>query len=146
MYAVIIKMGETMQLIIYTVLGFVGLFAVATIYRRTKEHFIRRSRLEETKEEFLQYFEDNGLSTVLASSVHEYLIDWMNRIDFPVRPNDKFADIYGIVDEDLDDLVIGIAHVNNLVVPSDTSYWQSPVVTIEDLVRFISSFTRESQL
>jgi hypothetical protein len=60
--------------------------------------------------------------------------------DFPVRPQDDIAKIYGIVDEDLDDLVLEVAEANNLVVPTEPDEEQEPIATVEDLIRVIASF------
>jgi hypothetical protein len=131
-----------MQVVGYAVLGAIGIFLLVGIFRRTKDHLLQGDRLYDKKEDFLQYFEERDLSADLALSVYVYVSDWMGR-EFPVRPSDNIAEIYGIVDEDLDDFVLAIAKTGNLVVPTDTSYWQNPVVTIEDLVRFVSSFAHD---
>jgi hypothetical protein len=65
----------------------------------------------------------------------------MNRADFSVKPTDNIAGVYGIVDEDLDDFVVQIAEVNHLELPENADYWHTPVATVEDLVRFVSTFS-----
>lgn len=95
------------------------------------------------KEDFLHDFLENEILTLIAANVYDYLQDWMSRKDFLVTPGDRIYNVYGIVDEDLDDLVIAVADANNLILPKDTSYWSTPVVTVEDLIRFIYSFNRK---
>ncbi len=127
-------------MIFYAILGAVGIFATGTLCIRIKNYFVERSRQADKKEDYLQHFVSQGLSKKIALDVYKYLGDWMNRSDFPVRPNDNLSKIYGIVDEDLDDLVIFAAESNNLALPNDTSYWKTPVETVDDVIRFVSTF------
>jgi hypothetical protein len=60
--------------------------------------------------------------------------------DFPVRPQDNIVKIYGIVDEDMDEMIMEIAEANNLVFPDEPGYWPKPIDTVEDLIRIIASF------
>ena len=100
---------------------------------------MKKDNPEVWKDNFGQYFSNGEAISEIALSVYDYLSNWMSREDYPVRPSDKISLVYGIVDEDLDDFVIAVAQANRLVLPGDTSYWMNPVVTVDDLIRFISS-------
>jgi hypothetical protein len=80
------------------------------------------------------------LLSSIKRDIYAYLRDWMGNQNFPVERSDKLYETYGIVDEDLDDLVVFVAKSNELKLPSDVSYWTSPVNTVDDLVSFIATF------
>lgn len=100
--------------LIYLGLSLIGIFAFGMVFIWLKEYILRNNRKEDGKEKFLECFVNEGVSESLALSVYRHLQDWTNFSDFPVRPQDNIADIYGIVEEDLDDLIIEIAEANNL--------------------------------
>jgi hypothetical protein len=129
-----------MQAFIYLALFFIGLFSLLMIFQWIRDYINLRNRRGDKKEDFIDYFVSQGISESLALSVYHYLQNWVNFKDFPVRPQDNIDDIYGIAEESLDDLIIEIAESNNLEIPSNTDYWGKPVVTVEDLIRFIASF------
>lgn len=97
------------------------------------------NKIEDSREKFLSYFSEQGISELLALSVYKniYQKHFFKR---PVRSDDDLYKIHGIVDEDLDDLVLEIAEINNLKIPLNTHYWIKPVITVEDLIQFIASF------
>lgn len=68
----------------------------------------------------------------------------MNRDAFVVTPNQNIYKVYGIVEEDFDDLVIALADENNLALPESTAYWEGPVETVDDLINFVMSFLPRS--
>lgn len=108
---------------------------------------MEQGRDEDPKDNFVRHFlSKNKAISPIALDVYNYLQDWMGRKDFPVKPTDRISSVYGIVDEDLDDFVMEVANANDLALPKDTSYWQTPVITVEDLIRFISSFSHKSDL
>ena len=98
------------------------------------------SKNEDNKESFLEYFSKQGISLSLALSVYDDIYNG-HLFKRPVNPGDDLYKMHGIVDEDLDDLIIEIAEANNLKVPLNTDYWQNPVTTIEDMIFFIASFS-----
>jgi hypothetical protein len=125
---------------IYVIAAVVGFIAVGTIVIYIRAYIIRKSRKNDKAEDFMNYFVSEGMSGSLVRSVYSYLQDWMGSNGFAVRPQDDIGRIYGIVDEDLDEMVVEIAEANNLVIPLETDYRQKPVETVEDLIRFIASF------
>lgn len=133
-----------MWIFTYLILTFVGLFGLLMIFQRIKDYVIYKTRDGERKEDFINHFVREGISENLAHFVYQYLQDWMNIKDFPVRPQDDLAIIYGIADEELDDLIIESAKTNNLEIPANSDYWGSPVVTVADSIRFVASFKQKS--
>jgi hypothetical protein len=128
------------MIIIYILLVALVLFVFVTFVVWAKRHVARGSD-EYELDHFVRYFRDRGFKEPLVISVYQYLQKWMNRADFSVKPTDNIAGVYGIVDEDLDDFVVQIAEVNHLELPENADYWHTPVATVEDLVRFVSTFS-----
>lgn len=132
------------ELLIYGVLIFLGLLGTSMIFFWIRDYFISKSRSKDKKEDFINHFSKIGISTSLALSVYQYLQDWKYIDKFPVRPTDDIANIYGIADEDLDDLIIEIAQSNHLEIPQNTNYWKTPINTVEDVIKFVSSFSQKN--
>lgn len=66
----------------------------------------------------------------------QYFRNWRNRQDFRVEADQVIYKVYGIVDEDLDDLVLHVADKYGKRPPDDTSYWSTPAETPGDVARF----------
>ncbi len=98
------------------------------------------NKSEDSKERFLDYFSEQGISVSIALSVYNDIYNG-HLFKRPVKPDDDLYKAHGIVDEDLDDLVLETAEANNLKVPVSTNYWQKPIITVEDLVQFLASFS-----
>lgn len=141
----ILSLESKSMVFIYVIAAFIGLVVLGKIVGYIRDYLIRKSRKDDKPEDFTDYFVGEGFSESLVLSVYHHLQDCIGPKDFPVRPRDNVAKIYGIVDDDLDDLVVEIAEANQLVLPLVTGYWQKPVVTVEDLVRFIASFPVKDQ-
>lgn len=92
----------------------------------------------------LQMFDREGIPEELATTIIQYLRNWMGEQHFPVDPMDFLSAKYGIVDEDLDDFVLSIASDCGRNPPSDTSYWPTPITTVRDLAHFVMSFPEKS--
>ena len=135
-----------MRYFIYGAIGFVGLIALGTLVSYIQAYLIRRNRKDDKRGDFIDHFVSEGISEPVALSVYKYLQNWMGFDDFPVRPQDNIVKIYGIVDEDMDELIIEIAEANNLVVPDEPDEEQEPIATVEDLIRFIASFSEKRPL
>jgi hypothetical protein len=81
-----------------------------------------------------------------AFSIITYLRGWEGNQILRVSPSDELYGKYGIVDEDLDDFVLAIAAQNGRQLPSDASYWQQPITTIQDVFEFVMSFPEEKDV
>lgn len=130
-----------MRYFIYAAAAFVVIYTVVTIVGHIKDHRIYRSRKDDKIEDFVNHFVGQGVSGSLALSVYNHLQNWMSLKDFPVRPQDDLAKIYGI-DDDLEDLIVEVAEANDRVVPPEPDPWPEPIGTVEDLILLIASFPR----
>jgi len=104
-----------------------------------KEFILRRKRGAERKEDFVKYFVRENIPESLALMVYHKIQSGCFFKDFPVKPDDNLYKIYGIVNEDVDDIVIETAEANNRIVPNVLEN-QKTVTTVEDVVRLVASF------
>ena len=133
-----------MRYFLYLILVLIVIIILVTVFDWAKDYLISRIRIGDKREDFIDYFVEKNISGSLAINVYESFQDLMNVKDFPVRRQDNIGDIYGIYDEDLDDLIVEIAEANDFEIPSNTDYWQEPIATVEDLIKFVASFPRKS--
>jgi len=130
-----------MKILLFGILGFFAVFVLVTIANRVSVRRLRKKRLAERSDDFVQYFVDRGSSEIITLSIQRFLRDWMGHKDFPVRSDDKISDLYGIVEGDLDDMIVEIAEENSITLPSDKDFWEQPVETVEDLILIFDSIS-----
>ena len=127
-------------------LGIVALLVVVgTWHLRIRDRRIARTRAGHTAEDFLGPFLGSADSRAVALSVYQYLQTWQRGSveAFPVRAGDSIADLYGIVDEDLDEMVDGLLQQHGRAWPGQPELAAAePVVTVRDLVYFIVAAPR----
>ena len=118
---------------------------VAQMLRRAVSPFyFRQMRLSEsrrpyTKENFCDYFEALSVDAKIASEVWNALSDSADFDEFRPYPEDDILRVYGLADEDLDDLVLGILNRCQCRVPSPAeTASMAPLETVVDLVLFVA--------
>lgn len=131
-----------MVAMIYIVL-IICILALCAIMLWLKELYVRKGRNKDSKEEFLRFFAQRRVPELLSQAVLRSLQDGMLTRDFPVRPNDRLYEVYGIADSDLDDLVQELAELSGYDLPQSLDYRVEPIVTVEDLILFVSSFPKK---
>ena len=129
-----------MRILTYAGVVLIGLLGLGVMLIWLKDYFIQRHRKEDRAEKFTEHFARLGVSVSLAAAVRGYLRSWMSDDGFPVRPEDDLHLIYGMVDEDLDEMIIKLSMENDLEIPEDTTYFPKPIATVDDVIRFIDSF------
>ncbi len=98
----------------------------------------RRRAQGSDRSTFMAHFAGDALDVAVLEHVYEYLERW-NGGSFPVRPDDDISDVYGIVDEDLDDLVLESARACGCRVPTKESVRGMPLRTVENLIRLLQA-------
>jgi hypothetical protein len=127
---------------VYSILGCVVLCVVLTICGRIRLKRIAASRAGETFETFRSSFEADEAKPEILRVVHGKFQAWVSGevSGFPVRADDNIADIYGMVDEDLDDTILEIlAECGRQSPPDEELRRMTPLVTVRDLVLFVAS-------
>jgi hypothetical protein len=122
------------------VLGFGVLIAIGTIGIRVRTRQIAASRPGENYEVFRSSFEVGEAPPDVLWAVYATFQEWCSETvaEFPVRAADHIGDIYGMVDEDLDDAVLEVLEECGRRLPPDEQLRQiRPIVTIRDFVLFV---------
>ena len=87
---------------------------------------------------------EGELTDALLEAVTKRLREYTGLNDLKVTVNDRLYEKYGIVDEDLDELVLDVADSQNLEPPKSTDYWKEPVRSVADVINFVSTFKGRS--
>ena len=106
---------------------------------RRREQKLARQRRGLGFDEFAAYFKAKDIPRDRLREVYDYFQHWQSVKNFPVQPDDDLYQVYGIVDEDVDDAVIELAKKWRVSLPPD-SEWESmgTVRTVADVVRLLS--------
>jgi hypothetical protein len=113
---------------------------VAMIWRGIRMRRIAESRIGEGFGTFHSQFLEADVPREITRIVYSKFQDWCSDVatGFPVRAEDNIADIYGIVDEDLDEMVQDTLAECGRELPSAEQLRQMlPVITVRDFVNFI---------
>ena len=98
-------------------------------------------------DDFLEYFSRESIPKTICYQVYSYLqnID-SNFNNFPIYPTDNLGLVYGICDEDLDEMVLELIDLLGYQIPTRNILRQmKPVKTVEDLIKFLASLQEISR-
>lgn len=112
-------------------------------YGRQKR--LSKSRKANSKKEFFESFERVGIEKEAASLVWNALMNEAVFDGFLPAPDDDLLYTYGIVDDDLDELVIELLNQYKCKLPLSSDIEKmSPVRTVYDLVCFLSEIKKRN--
>jgi hypothetical protein len=98
-----------------------------------------RQRAGNDRHTFVNYFKDQSVPNHMLDVVYEYFQRWMGTKDFPVLPQDKVAELYGIVDEELEDTMCELLEKWDRDWPPEHELQgMAPVMTVQDVVLFLA--------
>jgi hypothetical protein len=113
-----------------------------TIMTNVRVRQLARRRAGEGFSDFAASFAARHVPFEVLSNTYNYFGDW-NRVAgelFPVRATDNISDVYGCVDEDLDDALGEILEKSGRRWHTREELPQPPAVeTIEDLVLYVAA-------
>ena len=89
--------------------GILGTVLAGNWILRRREQQMAKARRGYGFEEFVAYFSGGNIPEENLRHVYSYFQTCQSAKNFPVRPNDDLYQVYGIVDDDLDDAVMEIA-------------------------------------
>lgn len=118
--------------------GLAVIFVVGNVWLETKTRRLREERRGETGETFVQACLARGATPLVARAVLGNL-DW---VGFPVRLEDRLDQDLGIVDEDLDDLVLESARDCGCRELTSEDVAGFRVRTVADVVRLLGHLVR----
>ena len=143
-------MSTTVNLIILfggVILGCLVLMLIGTFLIKIRTGRLAKKREGETFNDFAAQFQDSDIPVDVLKNSYDYFGKWnsvSSRI-FPVRRSDNIADVYGIVDEDLDDAIEEILTMSGHI-PSmrEGMLERFQIETVGDLVFHIASAPKVS--
>lgn len=126
---------------------FIGLvlaavFVSSAIWTHIRLGRMARQRAGEGFSDFAAYFVHRNIPHKILVDTYEYFGRW-NAVGgelFPVRPTDNISDVYGCVDEDLEDAVVEILKKSGRRPFTQAEMPQPPrVETVEDFVHYVAA-------
>lgn len=121
----------------YFIVGFFLLITIGTWLSRIRVQRIAALRIGKGFENFCEYFSNRDVPIEVLSIVYKQFQELQSDVvpNFPVQATDNIGSIYGIVNEDFNDIVIEILNKCGRTLPSvEVLEKMRPVVTVEDLV------------
>ena len=119
-----------------------ALFGSVVIGMHISQSRMARRRAGEGFSDFAAYFVDKAIPHKILVDTYEYFGDW-NSLDgerFPVRPSDNISDVYGCVDEDLEDAIAEILRKSGRRWFTAAELPQPPrVETVADVVLYVAA-------
>jgi hypothetical protein len=126
-----------MKLILIIVLGCLGAFVVLQVCWSFAFRWSRRKHHGMTRDAFLHYFTERGMSAEVVVAVYDYYRSQVKSRTFGVSPQDEIAVLFNQAEEDVEDDFTSILKKLGLSMPSDDAWdaWgRSPVRTVEQMV------------
>ena len=108
--------------------------------RRTKMNEERSGVSEDT---FVSFLGTYGFDSHIARTTYRYLQEKQN-VSFPIQASDLLDEDLGLDSEDIKESVLDLLAINQRL--HQPGLYHSPLVTVEDLVRFIQASPRLSEL
>jgi hypothetical protein len=93
-----------------------------------------------TEQDFLDHFAESGVVDEIARAVWGALEQQADPAGFAPRPTDDLLQVYGLAEEDLDDLVLAVLERSGCRVPAPSETEKmDPVLTVAELVYFVAA-------
>ena len=122
--------------------GIVVTFLAGNSLLRYREQKLADSRRGQGFDDFSAYFSGENISREKLRHVYEFFQSWQSVKNFPVHPSDILYKVYGIVDDDVDDAVIELAHRCRAKLPP-TFEGLRPVRTVADVVHLLNQLPQQ---
>jgi hypothetical protein len=132
----------------YFVLGFIALIAAGTVGIRLRTRRIAASRAGEHFGTFCSAFRAEEVPVEVLRAVHGRFQEWCSDAvdEFPIRAADDIGDIYGMVNEDLDEaLVEVVAGCGRQLPPTGELHQMHRVITVRDFALFVSACPKSAE-
>ena len=136
-----------MNTIISVIGGIFILITGGTVLLALRARRIASSRLGEGYEDFKRHFAAEEIEERIIFSIYRYFEDSMRSPIvkvFPVRPADTIDGIYGIVDEDVEDMVKDVLQESNRQMPNEGEIkFPVSLQTVQDVVNFVAQCPKQ---
>jgi hypothetical protein len=91
--------------------------------------------------EFQSHFHSVAITDAELRTIVRFIQEWLSETKhFPVESSDEIGAVYGIIDDDLDEMVIKVVRKCGRKLPGQAALdTMEPIRTVGDLVRFVAS-------
>lgn len=124
-----------LQQILGVLLLITAIILIGNLAFRWRDRRRAAQRIGHNFESFHAHFADGQIPRTITQNVYEHLQKRIKHVpDFPVLPGDSLYGVYGIVNEDLDDLVLEVAAASALQL---ALLGEAEICTVADLVQLL---------
>jgi hypothetical protein len=127
--------------IIVLLLAFV--MVVLTLSARNRRAKMNEERSGVNEDTFVGFLSTYGFDANIARTTYRYLQEKQN-VSFPIKADDLLDEELGLDSEDIKESVLDLLAINHRL--HQPGLYHSPLVTVEDLVRFIQASPRVAEL
>lgn len=116
--------------------------------RRARFKELMKSNCPRTKEDFMKKFESDPVASSIAEKLYTILLNtWcpLDKSEFAPHLLDDVAEDYGIVDLDLEELLLDLLDQYGLK-ENDIQGYDREIITVRDLIEFTVKVARDSPL
>ena len=120
-------------------------FVMVVLYlsARSRRMRMNEERSDLTEDSFVSFLATYGFDAKLARSTYRYLQE-KQRVSFPIKAEDALDEDLGLDSEDIKESVLDLLAINNRL--HQPGLHHQPLITVEDLVRFLQASPRLTQL
>jgi hypothetical protein len=120
-------------------------FVMTVLYLSARN---RRAKMNEERsgvneDTFVSFLSTYGFDANIARSTYRYLQE-KQRVSFPIQASDLLDEDLGLDSEDIKESMHDLLRINHRL--HQPGIYLSPLVTVEDLVRFVQASPRLSEL
>ncbi len=119
------------------------IIAVLSISARRHRSRMNQSRAGINETTFVNYLSAYGFDARIAKTTYEYLQE-KQRVSFPIAASDLLDEDLGLDSVDVNESVRDLMQINGRVL--QLGIVNTPITTVEDLVRFIQASPRLSEM
>lgn len=132
--------------ILFYILSILGLVIVIVtigyVISKKTINTLQKNRLNTgyNEEYIFKYFDDIKVPKIVVEKVIYHVRNLIKMTNFPVMPNDRLGNVYGLLDDDLDEFVVDITKEFGCDKMPDHELIKvyMPIITVEDLVKLIA--------
>ena len=120
-------------------------FVMTVLYlsARNRRNKMNEERSGVNEDTFVSFLAAYGFDTYIARTTYRYLQE-KQRVSFPIQAADMLDEDLGLDSEDIKESVLDLISLNNRMY--QPGIYHSPLVTVEDLVRFIQASPRVTEM
>lgn len=139
------RLGMPTRAVLYVActVAFIAVVSViANVIQRRRERVLIKERQGYAREDFVAELAGRNVPENISQAAFDYFQGtWTLTKTMPVKPDDNISDVFGLVDEDLEDAILDVAELAGCRKPEKEDFhtYPTPVNTLGDLAVFLST-------